>query len=148
MSSPRASGETDEIVVKVHGVSKNRTVFFSVAAVDEAGNEGDTSNLVSLSPAQETAVPRPAQVTLTQKTYLALALPAALAFFFFIVLAFIVMIVKARKVGSIKVDTLKATSVSSISDVDLSKMNYMYEGEYRKRYPENPENWNDENYVY
>ena len=121
-------------------LSNNRTVFLSVIAIDEAGNQGDTSNLVSLSPAQETSVPRVAIETISLRTYLAICLPFAVIMFFILVIGLTCLVWRARKMKSKNIEQIQYLhTAGSMTSLDLSNMNYMFEGEYRKRPQENPD---------
>ncbi|XP_035825896.1 calcium-activated chloride channel regulator 4A [Aplysia californica] len=143
LSYPQPAGVTEEIIVHLHAIRDNRTVFLSVVAIDEAGNEGDTSNLVSLSPAQETAVPRVPMSTISLKTYLAIALPLALALFVFVALGVGLLVARAKKMKSKNIEQVQNIGALSHSthSLDMSNMNYMFEGEYRKRLQEDPDTW-------
>lgn len=147
LSSPLASGGREEFVISVHGLNTVDidTIYLSVVAVDEMGNQGQPSNIVTLSHAKELSVPG-LRIHHPDYSMTSLAVSVSLAFVFFIlvVVGICLLVIRSRKTRSRKITRIdeRASTVSSASlNVDLGHMNYMYEGEYRKRLPEEPETW-------
>lgn len=131
------------ILANMVGLKGNRTVFISVHAVDGTGNHGEGSNIVSLSPAHETSVPRSGRTGGdSMKTYLAVILPLALASFVFLLIGIAVLTMRARKSKTEIIEQVDANTLASgHSCVDLHHMNYMFEGGYRKRMQEEADTW-------
>ena len=146
---PRLSGFPETFTVHLDELlsGDNTTIYLGVVALDEAGNAAECSNIVPLSVASDTSVPRVATPTVGLGTYLAIALPAALALFVFSAIAVGMLIVRAKKMKSKDLDSVsnygyKSDSLNSL-DVNYfnSNMNYMFDGAYRKRLQENPDTW-------
>lgn len=139
------AGSPEELVILANmtALRENRTVFISLFAVDDAGNQGDSSNVVSLSPAHDTAVPRVAREnSASLKTFLAIVLPLSLATFVFLLIGVAMLVSRARRSKCEIIEHVDDNTLPSITaTIDLGHMNYKFEGEYRKRSQEEPDTW-------
>ena len=147
IDAPRKAGQTEnfELWLNPKEISitsgllgdSNFTIFLGVQAVDSAGNAGTMSNIVSLSKAAEIAVPRVplTKATISLETYLAFVLPAAFILLVLLLISVALFVHRARKI--------KSKDIDSKNDwrVNMAHMNYMFEGEYRKRSMEELDNW-------
>ncbi|GFO43573.1 calcium-activated chloride channel regulator 4, 30 kda form [Plakobranchus ocellatus] len=144
--APQEAGQTERFVLGLNpnmisvtnALKENRTVFLSIQAVDSAGNVGDMSNVVSLSKAEEVAIPRIplSKDTLPLGLYLAVLLPAAFILLVLLLIIAALVVHRARKIKSKNID-----QDNDWLSVNMAHMNYMFEGEYRKRSQEDLDNW-------
>ena len=118
--------------------NSNVTIFLGVQAVDSAGNAGPVSNIVSLSRAEEVAVPRAPvrSATIPLETYLMVVMPAAFILLLLLLIFIALLVHRARKIKSKNID-----QKSDWLSVNMAHMNYMFEGEYRKRSAEDLDTW-------
>lgn len=144
LSQPRPSGFSEKLHLSLNttGLDNNMTLFLSIYAVDSSGNEGDSSNIISLSPAYDTSVPRaPVPDIASVQTYLAIMLPLCLAIIAFLIFIVIFLVLKSKKIKSENIEQTEECTTHSVCSLDLEHMNYMFEGEYRKRLPEDIDSW-------
>ncbi|GFR76684.1 calcium-activated chloride channel regulator 4A-like [Elysia marginata] len=149
LNAPRPVGQTETFVLWLHPSTlsvtscllgeSNATLFLGVLAVDAAGNAGPMSNIVSLSKAHEVAVPRVPlrRATLPLETYVAFVLPASFILLFLLLVSLAILVHRA---GKIKSENIEQTGGNWLS-ANMAHMNYMFEGEYRKRSVEDFDNW-------
>ncbi|CAL1532070.1 unnamed protein product [Lymnaea stagnalis] len=144
LDAPGPSGTTEELVILLNATSlkDNLTIFMGVHAVDRAGNEGELSNVVSLSPAHETSVPRvPVSDSWSTNTYLAIILPLALVCVALLLAGVTLLVSRARRSKSESFEQAELSTTHSVHSLDIDHMNYMFDGEYRKRLPEDIDTW-------
>ncbi|XP_059152208.1 calcium-activated chloride channel regulator 3A-1-like [Physella acuta] len=144
LSQPRSSGSSEKLHLSLNttGLGNNVTLFLSIYAVDSSGNEGGSSNIISLSPAYDTSVPRtPVPEIVSVQTYLAILLPLCLAIVAFFIFLVIFLVLKSKKIKSENIEQTEECTTHSVCSLDLEHMNYMFEGEYRKRLPEDIDSW-------
>ncbi|KAH9508197.1 hypothetical protein Btru_054978 [Bulinus truncatus] len=144
LDSPKASGNVEELFVYFNttALTGNMTLFMNIHATDEAGNLGEASNIISISLAHDTAVHRqPLTTALSGMTYLAICLPLTLFALVTIILIVSVMVVRARKTKSEDFEQAEECTTHSVHSLDIEYMNYTFDGEYRKRQPEEIDTW-------
>ena len=148
---PRLAGEAEQVTFTLDTPTDNLTLFLTVRAVDDSGNAGEASNVVTLSPARELAVPletiSPAQSKRVE-FWLKVIVPPTAALVLFIAVLILVYTLRHRgSKGSLDEDGQdrafgSGLSVSTVS-LDLAHMNYRHDGQYRKRQQESPETWSE-----
>ncbi|XP_076448467.1 calcium-activated chloride channel regulator 4-like [Babylonia areolata] len=155
--APRTAGETEHAQLTLRRLGENATLFLAVRALDEGGNSGELSNVVTLSRARVLAVPiRLAHPGYSPELYLRLIVPPLAALLLFV--AFGVLVVRCQRWrrgsdgkaveeeevgGKGAGGRVESLSVSGLTlDLDLGVMNYRHEGQYRPRHVEQPEMWN------
>ncbi|KAI8764124.1 calcium-activated chloride channel regulator 4A [Biomphalaria glabrata] len=144
LNSPKASGTVEELIVTLNetAIKDNFTLFMNIHAMDENGNKGDASNIISISFANETAVlRRNVEKPLSPMIYLAVCLPLALVGIIILIVAISLMVSRAKKSKSEDFEQAEQCTTHSVHSLDIENMNYMFDGEYRKRLPEEMDTW-------
>ncbi|KAK7465057.1 hypothetical protein BaRGS_00037796 [Batillaria attramentaria] len=138
---PQPAGTSESLTLSLSHLGPNDTVFLSVRAVDESGNAGELSNIVTLSRARHLGVPmEPVPSGHSVEFYLKLLLPPVATLILFLGMIAVVMISRRRNKMAETLEPDSALSASTFS-LDLSHMNYRCEGQYRPRCPEDHETW-------
>ncbi|XP_076469337.1 calcium-activated chloride channel regulator 1-like [Babylonia areolata] len=144
---PRPAGHPEQLTLSLQQLPENVTWFLSLRAVDDSGNSGELSNIVTLSRARELAVPiEMVPVTHSTQFYLKIILPPVATLLLFLVLA--VVVLRSRRHKSMDAvldekDSGLTTSAFSLDLAHMAHMNYRHEGQYRPRCQEDPETWSE-----
>lgn len=151
---PKYAGQTETVTVTLTELQENATLFIGLRAVDESGNAGEVSNVVTLSRARELAVPMETMAPdLGVDFYLKLIIPPVAAVVIFAAIVAAVMLSRrgasskgstASSMDSLEgKDTCLSASTFSLDVAHLSHMNYRNDGQYRQRCQEDPETWSE-----
>ncbi|KAL8587151.1 hypothetical protein ACOMHN_026119 [Nucella lapillus] len=146
--SPQTAGQVEHANLTLKTLGENNTLYLGVRAVDDSGNAGEMSNIITLSRARVLAVPiakTPAGNDL--QFYVKLIVPPVAALLLFA--AFAVLVMRSRRrVAKMsvkeKVEVGSRVSVASVLSLDMSFMNYRHDGQYRLRHDELHETWSQQ----
>ena len=156
--TPRQAGESENVTVWLRNLGDNTTLFLSLRALDESGNAGELSNIITISRAWEPSVPIEAvKGPHGLEFYLKLVVPPVATLLLFV--ALVVVVVLSRRGGKKGgfcgegggggggggggLDDKDSGLTVSTCSLDLSRMNYRHEGQYRPRCREDPETWSE-----
>ncbi|KAL8565740.1 hypothetical protein ACOMHN_018657 [Nucella lapillus] len=147
--NPQPAGRPERLTVSLAQLPENVTWFLSLRALDERGNAGELSNIVTVSRARELAVPMEVvRVIYSTEFYLKVIIPPVATLLLFVILVVVVVISRRRnnKIVDEMPDEKNSGMGASTFTVDLahmSNMNYRHEGQYRPRCQEDPETWSE-----
>ena len=172
--TPQPAGSSENVTLRLRlqdlpgGV--NATLFLSLRAVDNSGNAGELSNIVTISRAWEPSVPMEAVPAVHGlEFYLKLVVPPVATLLLFLALVLVVVLSRRDKKngggccgggggdgdgegggggggggdGLSDKDSRLTASTFSLDLSLLTRMNYRHEGQYRPRCSEEPETWSE-----